>query len=86
MPRGWGSKVKVGQFAIFRFKAFHDQENPRSMVRVLDATTSLFKNHKSKIPIAWLHNGDECGWFLCPKIQLRPATKKEILAWQLDQL
>lgn len=87
MPKPWGSKTQAGQFAIYRFKVSHDQSESTTIVKVLDSTAIFCKHHATKTPIAWLRDdGSECGLYLCPNANLRPATKKEILAWQLNQL
>lgn len=93
MPRPWGSKVTPGSFVIYKHKLYHDQPEKTTVVWALDTTDmstieALLAEygHPNKTPIAWLKDGKACGWYLCPKKDLRPATKREILSWQLSQL
>lgn len=80
------TKYKVGEYLMYMFpKYYKGGSKVTAMVRVMDSTIT-FSGAKKRVPVQWLNGGATGAWYLCPENLLRRPTKKEMTAWQIDQL
>ena len=76
---------KAGEYLIYTCP--FGSKNVTEMVRVMESTI-IFSRAKRRVPVQWLDGppAKNAAWYLCPESLLRRPTRKEKLAWQLDQL
>jgi len=77
---------KAGEYLIYTWPSPFGNKDLTEMVRVMESTIT-FSGAKKRVPVQWLDGGPfKNAWYLCPESLLRRPTRKEKLAWQLDQL